>query len=98
MQCSDVSDKLSDSVEIDLFMKLAQENNHEGLAVMLENNPELLNARDLDGNSCLHWASDRNSFEYLEKLLDYCDKLERNGQNKQGETALPQLAYKYQFF
>jgi len=57
--------KLSKDAETNLFLKLVQEDNLEAIQVMYENNPNVILLRDLDGNSCLHWAADRNSRKFL---------------------------------
>ena len=85
----DFTTKLSSSSDsVDLWCCLAQEDNHMGMAVLLETNSSLLNSVDDEGMSALHWAVDRNSMNVLKFLFEHLDELEINKQNKCLETAL----------
>ena len=77
-----------DSDSINLWMELAQEDNAEGMQVLLEDNPDLINSVDDDGMTALHWAVDRNSINVLNFLLKHLEKLDVNKQNSNLETAL----------
>jgi len=85
----DYTTKLSTSSDsVDLWCCLAQEDNNEGMAVLLESNSSLLNSVDDEGMTALHWAVDRNSMKALKFLFEHLDKLEIDLQNKCLETAL----------
>merc|ERR1711976_131782 len=85
----DFNTKLSTkSDSVDLWCCLAQENNSEGMQVLLDSDPNLLNSVDDDGNTALHWAVDRSSTKVLTFLLKNLAKIEVNKQNNNLETAL----------
>ena len=80
--------ELSKTPEINLFLKLVQEDNLEAVQIMHENNNEIFESKDMDENTCLHWAADRASMKFLEFFKDKFTNFDVNSRNKYGETAL----------
>jgi ankyrin repeat protein len=54
----------------DQIHELAQKGDLEGVKALIEKNPELVNARDKDGRSPLHWASRGVHLEIVKFLVD----------------------------
>merc|ERR1711970_490147 len=75
-------------VSTDLWCQLAQENDVPAMEVMLDNDYDILNAADDDGQTALHWATDRNATNVLDFLQKFLSRLDVNKQNVDGDTAL----------
>ena len=63
------SDRPADDSIAGQFCLLASEGDLGGIQQMLDSNASLINAKDSDGMSCLHWAADRGRIDVASFLL-----------------------------